>query len=242
MHDRKWLLGHGNAVSLHSGPFIKTKSRALVCDTSTLKCTACLCAIASCQSPSNQDPRPLQKNQLLKQGHLRPGDCVSADCYFSPVQGCLLHTFAREKHGYTCGSLYVDHASRKIFNCPQFSTNTLETINSALRLESMVQNDGFKIKGYHSDNGIFDTKDFREYCNQQQQHYSFSGVGAKHQHGVAERNIKTIAQWARANMLHLATHWPQYASLSFWPQAIDYLVWVFNKMTNMENGLSPNEI
>jgi hypothetical protein len=25
MHDRKWLLGHGNAASLHSGPFIKTK-------------------------------------------------------------------------------------------------------------------------------------------------------------------------------------------------------------------------
>ena len=42
-------------------------------------------------------------------------------------------------------------------------------------------------------------------------------------------------------MLHLATHWPQYASLSFWPQAIEYLVWVFNRMPNTENGLSPNE-
>jgi hypothetical protein len=55
-------------------------------------------------------------------------------------------------------------------------------------------------------------QEFKEHCNKNKKTYSFSGVRAKHQNGVAEQNIKTIAQWACANMLHLATHWPQHAN------------------------------
>jgi transposase InsO family protein len=123
--------------------------------------------------------------------------------------------------GYTCGSLFVDHASGKIFNFAQYSNNANETIQSAQRLESMTRYEGFRIKSYHLDNGIFSTKDFKDHCIQQHQQFSFSGVGAKHQNGIAERNIKTAAQWARANMLHLATHWPATANTKYWPQAID---------------------
>jgi hypothetical protein len=43
-------------------------------------------------------------------------------------------------------------------------------------------------------------------------------------------------------MLHLVTHWPHHASASFWPQAINYAVWVFNRLPNQEHGVSPNEI
>ena len=242
MRDRKYLSATNAESSLHSGPFIKTKSRAPVCDVSKLKCSACLCAKASVRSPSDQSPRPSQKKLILKTNHLLPGDCVSADHYFSPIQGRLLHTFGRERTGYTCGSLFVDHASGKIFNFPQFSTNTTETIRTAQRLESMARDEGFNIKSYHADNGIFSSADFKEHCERNRIKFSFGGVGAKHQNGVAERNIKTVAQWARANMLHLATHWPQHASSTFWPQAIDYAVWVFNRMPNMITGISPNEI
>ena len=242
MRDRKYLPTTNADSSLHSGPFIKTKSRAPVCDASKLKCSACLCAKASVRSPSDQAPRPSQKKLILKTNHLLPGDCVSADHYFSPIQGRLLHTFGRERTGYTCGSLFVDHASGKIFNFPQFSTNAIETIRTAQRLESMARDEGFNLKSYHADNGIFSSAEFKSHCERNRIKFSFGGVGAKHQNGVAERNIKTVAQWARANMLHLATHWPQHASSTFWPQAIDYAVWVFNRMPNMATGISPNEI
>jgi hypothetical protein len=43
-------------------------------------------------------------------------------------------------------------------------------------------------------------------------------------------------------MLHLATHWSQHANSTYWPQAIDYVVWVFNRLPNMESGITPNEI
>ncbi len=43
-------------------------------------------------------------------------------------------------------------------------------------------------------------------------------------------------------MLHFAHHWPAQASVCFWPQAIDYAIWVFNRLPNLTNGISPNEL
>ncbi len=193
-----------------------------------MKCAACLCAKAHIRSPENLNPRCSNVCMPLKRGHVHPGDCISANHYISLVPGRLPHMFGREKHGYTCGSLFVDHASGKFFNCCQYSTNANETIKSAQRLESMARQENFKVKKYHSDNGIFATTAFKTHYESQQQEFSFSGVGAHHQNGVAKRNIKTVAQWARANMLHLALHWPAQANISFWPQAIECSVLVFN--------------
>ncbi len=58
---------------------------------------------------------------------------------------------------------------------------------------------------------FFFPANFRVHCDRLHTKYTFSGVGAKHMNGIAERNIKTVAQWARANMLHLAHSWPKYA-------------------------------
>ena len=101
-----------------------------------------------------------------------------------------------------------------------------------MKLEALARDAGFRIVKYHSDNGFFSSTDFKAHCDRHNTKYSFSGVGAKHMNGVAERNIKTVAQWARANMLHLAHSWPQYANPTFWPQAINYATWVFNNLPN----------
>ena len=106
----------------------------------------------------------------------------------------------------------------------------------------MAQQEIFEIKSYHSDNGIFASKDFKEDCKRLKQTIDFSGVGAQHQNGVAERNIKTVASWARANMLHSAYHWPQHASIKLWPMAINYAVWVFNHLPRADTGMCPDEM
>jgi hypothetical protein len=54
--------------------------------------------------------------------------------------------FGKERNCYTCGSLFVDHASGKIFNFPQYSITDLEMIRSTLWLEAMALEEGFKIK------------------------------------------------------------------------------------------------
>jgi hypothetical protein len=169
MREQKWLSGSAdNKNALHSGPFIPMKSHAQVCNTSTLKCAACLFAKSSTKSPVNLAPRESPKNHILKQDHLQPGDCILADHYFSPILGCLPHTFGKERNGYTCGSLFVDHASGQIFNFLQYSNTALEMIRSTLQLEAMALDEGFKIKRYHSDNGIFASAEFNNIV-----HYSF---------------------------------------------------------------------
>jgi hypothetical protein len=42
-------------------------------------------------------------------------------------------------------------------------------------------------------------------------------------------------------MFHLANSWPQYADSKYLPQAIDYAMWIFNKLPKMESGISPDE-
>jgi hypothetical protein len=90
---------------------------------------------------------------------------------------------------------------------------------------------------------FFASKAFEEECDLKGQGYLFSGVGAHHQNGVAKRNIKTIANWAQANMLHMAHHWPKHANICFWPQAIEDFIWVLYCLPNIkQSGLSPNKL
>jgi hypothetical protein len=94
MQDRKWLKDkNNNEVSLHLGPFITAKSQAPICDTSTMKCAACLCAKAHIRSPGNLNPCCSNVSMSLKCGHVQPGNCISADHYIFLVPGHLPHTF-----------------------------------------------------------------------------------------------------------------------------------------------------
>jgi hypothetical protein len=116
MRNKKFLpCLNTDSNALHQGPFIRTSSCAPGCNVSGLKCAACLYAKAAARTPSNLPPRWSQKNMTLKTNDLQPGSCISADHYFSPIQGRLPHSFGRERTGYTCGSLFVDHASGKFF-------------------------------------------------------------------------------------------------------------------------------
>ena len=195
IQDRLWLPDTDKGShALHSDLFLPTKSCMPTCDTSKLKCAACLYAKASTRTPNNQA------------ACLSPKACIAAK-YSTSRNIRILHTS--------------------------------QSIN---RLEAMAREEGFKIKRYHSDNGIFATADFKAHCEHSQQTFSFSGIGTKLQNSIAEGNIKTIAQWACANMLHLATYWPQHADSKFWPQATDYAVWVFNRFPSLDSGIAPNEL
>jgi hypothetical protein len=70
----------------------------------------------------------------------------------------------------------VDHASGKIFNLPQYSSTALETIKSSLWLEVMAWEEGFWIKGYHSDKGIFASPEFKNHCAQHNQSILLVGL------------------------------------------------------------------
>ncbi len=166
MCDRKWLHNPATASSLPSGPFIPSTSWAPTCDVWGLKCSECLCdKAATCTTKIVSKPHLPVKTNVLKRSHLVLGSCISVDHYTSSVMGGLPHTFGSEQVGYSCGTLFVDHASRKLFNFCQYSTNANETISSKHRLELLARQEGITVKEYHADNGVFASNVFKEDCD-----------------------------------------------------------------------------
>ena len=99
------------------------------------------------------------------------------------------------------------------------------------------------IKGYHTDNGIFNSSEFMEELLKKQQKIRFSGAGASYQNGAAERSVKKVVTMARTMLIHADLRCPEDTlSTDIWPMAMDYAVWVYNKTPDMQSGLSAIEI
>eukprot|EP00804_Cyclotella_cryptica_P012739 CCRYP_019202-RA/>CCRYP_019202-RA protein AED:0.43 eAED:0.27 QI:0/0/0/1/0/0.5/2/0/558 len=224
-------------VRLRDGPLLPYTYNVPSTACKNLLCAACEISKATCRLPSvcasHTGPR---SHMLLKENHVQPGDCVSCDHFISPVPGRVISSSGHSSstNGYTCGTIYVDHCSTFIFINHQLTTSASDTIHAA--------DVGVAIKGYHTDNGVFSSAAFRSHCDELGQSLRFSGVGAHHQNGVAERAIQTVTNMARANMLHATLHWPDRSFIDLWPLAMNYAVWVYNKLPQSGVGLSPEEL
>ena len=95
---------------------------------------------------------------------------------------------------------------------------------------------------YCGDNGIFQSKEYCADLKRQKQLIKYSGVGAHHQNGVAERSIRTVSESARSMLIHSALHWPDETDISLWPFAMNYAVYIYNRLPQTTSALSPIEI
>ena len=209
-------------------------------------CVACQYAKQKRTTPDSSTE--IKNNELegaLTEGDLQPGDKVSCDQYMSPSKGRLQHTKGLESSSkqYVGGTLFVDHATNYIFNNHQVNLTAIATVESKHKCESAFDEIGIQIKQYHSDNHPFRSKIWVNDCSVQQQlPTKHSGVGAHHQ-VLAERNIQTIFNWSRANLLHFVLHWPQMAKNceNLWPFAVDYAVYMHNNLPIRDMRVSPIE-
>ena len=85
---------------------------------------------------------------------------------------------------------------------------------------------GVTVKAYRADNVPFGSREFLADLEVQNQLITFSGTGAHHQNGVAERAIGTITRWARSMLLHAVLHWPDQTEVNLWPFAMEYAVYL----------------
>jgi transposase InsO family protein len=232
--------------ALHQAPILPIRHPGTArVDTSRCKCGPCLMAKARRRPTSSKTPRgDIQPGSALRRNHLNPGQCISCDHFICSDRGRRIDTFGRNTStkGYVGGALYVDHASGKIFHYPQTDLTAEQTIRGKQIVERAAEDAGFSVKAYHSDNGIFASTEFRDHCASLKQSISFSGAHAHHQNGIAERSIGTISSCARANLIHLMLCWPNQANINLWAFAINYAIWVYNRLPSpMLGGLSPDE-
>jgi hypothetical protein len=214
-------------------------------------CTAPMCAACQLAKGKRRKSNPATKHvdpnrtMTLKQNDLHPGENVSIDQYESSARGRLPSTFGRESYDrkYGGGTIFVDHATGFTRVYHQTSLSAEETIQSKERFEMELWDHArVKVQRYHADNGIFTSEQFSEHIQSRAQTINFSGVGAHHQNGVAERAVQTVTWSARAMMIHCSLHWPDEFSVDLWPFAMDYACWIYNHLPDRETNLSPLEL
>ena len=99
------------------------------------------------------------------------------------------------------------------------------------------------IKGYCTENGLFNASEFMEELLKNQQKIIFSGAGSPHYNGASYCAIKIVVTMARTTLINAAVRCPEEKlSTDIWPMAMDYAVWVYNRIPDMQYGLSAIEI
>jgi hypothetical protein len=98
-----------------------------------------------------------------------------------------------------------------------------------------------KIKSFCADNAPFNTTEFKSDLENKGQNITFSGVGARHNNGVAERSTKTITAWSHTMMLHTILHWPEQTTLDMWPFATEHMVYCSNHLPRKKYRIAPLE-
>lgn len=202
----------------------------------TNKCDIPLCG--SCIIANQESITPATKQTkdssfgVLKEDHLNPGDCISMDQFSVTQKGRYLGS---STHTMVGGTLFVDHCSGKITTCHQSSLDSASTLAEKRSLDREAIDLGFKISSFRSDNGVFKSKEMMSDMHRLRQTIQFSGVGAKHQNGVAERGIRTISYLTRASLIHAALKWPSSHDLSLWPFAMSHATFLYNHMPGRDN-------
>jgi hypothetical protein len=117
-------------------------------------------------------------------------------------------------------TVFVDHFTNMSYVHLQTSTNAVETLEAKTEFEKFALTCGVLIKHYHADNGRFAESVWKEDVQKKGQQLTFSGVGAHHQNGRAEKRIRDLQDLARTSLIHAHRRWPDAIDSRLWPYAI----------------------
>ena len=97
------------------------------------------------------------------------------------------------------------------------------------------------MKHYHAENGRFCNNLFIQDIQKQGQSISYCGVGAHHQNGIAEKQIRDLAESARKMILYAESRWPSAINTALWPYTLRQAQELMNSLPYNEDGHSPIE-
>ena len=220
---------------------------------STSHKSASRCAIPKCEicmyAKSHRRPTRGKRTSInpksdgnLSINHLRPGQAVSVDHFESRLKGrTLTSRGSLSADMYKGGCIFVDHMSGYVHVEHQLGFSAAETVRAKHNFEKVAFDHGVLIQEYLADNGAFRASDFVRHINEQNQKINYCGVNAHHQNAIAERNIRTVSETARAMLLHAAFHWKDAIDSSLWPMAVSYACYLHNHLPNSQ-GIAPADL
>jgi len=246
LHYRLGHLGFRHIQWLVRSGKLRVRNAKKVADCELPKCAACLYAkMTKRPDKATKSSVPIQDNEMaIRANDLLPGERISMDHYECSLKGRLYTGRKGPQSQQFCGgAIFVDHATGLIQVKHQVSFGAADTIQSKVLFERDAMNDGVIIQGYHTDNGVFSAKAFLEELASKGQTARFSGSGAGHQNGIAERSIRTVVGMARTMMMHAALrHGGGVINQELWPMAMDHAAWIYNRIPQQGSGLSPLEL
>jgi hypothetical protein len=123
-------------------------------------CASCLYFKAK-RRPAGSIHHSPTNNSSLMIDDLRAGQTVSMDHFVVRERGRLYESRGKTlvENMYTGGCIFVDHASGYIYIHFQVLQNSTETIEGKMKFERHLFNNGIVVRNYHTDNGIFNSKD-----------------------------------------------------------------------------------
>jgi hypothetical protein len=195
-------------------------------------CSACQYAKAT-KRPWRGKPR----KDFAPSRATKPGEVVSVDQLVSPTPGLIAQmTGFITKERYNYATVYVDQATGHGYVYLQKTPSAQETLESKRAFERYALSKGVVIQAYHADNGIFKAYAWVDACNAKRQQLTFTGVGAHHSNGMAERRIRELQDLARTALIHANRRWPDAINAHLWPYALLYANDCINAAPSMQDG------
>ena len=183
-------------------------------------CNDCYSASAT-RTPWRTKPDNSKRQEVDKREKLSPGDIISVDQLESSTPGFIGQIAGALTRQRIVGStIFVDQASDLSYVYHHLSMTSEETVLAKESFERYAKSHGVTIKHYHADNGRFKDKAFMRSVEQNGQSISFSGVGAHHQNGIAEKRIGDLQRRATTLLLHAQRRWPDAITTHLWPYAV----------------------
>ena len=82
--------------------------------------------------------------------------------------------------------------------------------------ERIIYSYGVTVFLYHENNGLFDTKKFKEACNTEKMTLRFFGIDSCHQNGKSEKIIKDVTTGASTALFHAYHLWSNAIRAYLW--------------------------
>ena len=225
---------------------LKNMAKHKIIDPSLAKIEPPMCAGCNYGQQTRRAWRT-KPNKKLRKRKIKParapGHIVSVDTMSSlSVPGLmpqLRGTPTLRRYHYA--TVFVDHFSRLDYIHLHERNTAAAILDAKLAFERFASSHNVCIRHYHCDNGIFTDKDFVASCVACRQTYSFCGVNAHHQNGIAERRIRLLRDSARSMLLLAKHNWPDAITAHLWPFALRHAS-LIRRNTVREGARTPLEL